>query len=232
MKSKMIELFNIIIRKRSPIIFNDNLRLTPISSTFGFERGTPIDRYYITSFIKTQKEYIKGNVLEVADDLYSKKFVSDKVKKIDVLDTKLNNKVTIVGDLTKIDSLPADQYDCFICTQTLNFIFEINSAIDGIYHLLKPGGCLIGTVAGICQISRYDMDRWGDYWRFTSASLSKLFENVFGTKPYIETFGNVATACALLQGIAVEDLPSIEILAKSDPNYEVVLGILARKKNK
>jgi hypothetical protein len=33
---------------------------------------------------------------------------------------------------------------------------------------LKPGGVLLATVSGISQISRYDMYRWGDYWRFTT----------------------------------------------------------------
>ncbi|MFA5804205.1 MAG: methyltransferase domain-containing protein [Melioribacteraceae bacterium] len=226
MSSKIIELLSTIIRKKRPIIFDDHMRTVPISSTFGFERGTPIDRFYIAKFVKKNEKYIEGDVLEIADNLYSKEFMSEKVRKIDVLDTKLHKNVTIIGDLTKIDSLPEAQYDCFICTQTLNFIFQIDLAIKGIYHLLKPGGTFIGTVAGICQISRYDMDRWGDYWRFTSVSISKLFENVFATKPYIETFGNVATACAFLQGVAIEELPSPEILEKTDQNYQIVIGVL------
>ncbi|MFN8202224.1 MAG: hypothetical protein U0S48_06650 [Solirubrobacteraceae bacterium] len=32
----------------------------------------------------------------------------------------------------------------------------------------------------ISQISRYDMDRWGGFWRFTGAGASRLFGAVFG----------------------------------------------------
>lgn len=36
---------------RKPVNFNDELRTEPISRKFGFDRGCPIDRYYINSFI-------------------------------------------------------------------------------------------------------------------------------------------------------------------------------------
>lgn len=32
---------------RKPVNFNDELRTEPISRKFGFDRGCPIDRYYI-----------------------------------------------------------------------------------------------------------------------------------------------------------------------------------------
>ena len=34
---------------RRPIDFSDQLRTEPISRKFGFDRGCPIDRYYIDS---------------------------------------------------------------------------------------------------------------------------------------------------------------------------------------
>ncbi|GEM_PF-2898356 len=69
--------------------------------------------------------------------------------------------------MTNINTLPSNTIDCFIVTQTLNFIYDVKSAVRGIFHMLKDGGIILATVAGISQISRYDMDRWGDYWRFT-----------------------------------------------------------------
>ena len=38
---------------------------------------------------------------------------------------------------------------------------------------------MLATVPGISQISRYDMDRWGDFWRFTTLSMRRLFEQSF-----------------------------------------------------
>jgi hypothetical protein len=82
---------------------------------------------------------------------------------------------------------------------------------------------------GISQISRYDMDRWGDYWRFTNASVKRVFEKHFSPEDLeINIFGNVLAATAFLQGIAVEDLDS-EQLSVVDPDYQVILGIRAVK---
>ena len=88
---------------------------------------------------------------------------------------------------------------------------------------------LLATVAGISQISRYDMDRWGDYWRFTTASMKKLFSPVFIGDVEIATFGNVLAATAFLQGLAVEDLPDPTLLDAADDDYQLIIAIVARK---
>ena len=87
----------------------------------------------------------------------------------------------------------------------------------------------MATVAGISQISRYDMDRWGDYWRFTTASLEKLFTPIFNGGVEIASFGNVLAATAFLQGVAVEDLPDRTLLDENDPDYQMLITIIARK---
>ena len=51
---------------RKPVSFNDKLRTEPISHKFGFDRGCPIDRYYINSFLKQNQEVITVSVLEIA----------------------------------------------------------------------------------------------------------------------------------------------------------------------
>ena len=99
----------------------------------------------------------------------------------------------------------------------------------GAHFLLKPGGVLLATVGGISQISRYDMERWGDYWRFTTASIQKLFEPVFRGGIELETYGNVLAATAFLQGIAVEELPDRTLLDEHDPDYQLLITIVARK---
>ena len=94
--------------------------------------------------------------------------------------------------------------------------------------MLKDGGVFLGTVSGISQVSRYDMDRWGDYWRFTDLSLKKLFAEYFRESNIaIRTFGNVFAANAFLQGIALEDIEDRSLLNVRDPDYQVTLGIRA-----
>lgn len=216
-------------RAKTPILFSDLQRTEPVSRQFGLERGTPIDRYYIERFLAQEQALIQGRVLEIAESHYSKRF-GQRVTAYDVLHATADNpQATIVGDLTDLSTLPADHVDCFICTQTFNFIFDVAAALRGAHHLLKPGGVLLATVAGISQISRYDMERWGDYWRFTTASVEKLCAPVFAGGLTITSVGNVLAATAFLQGLAVEDLPTATLLHHPDPDYQLLIMIVARK---
>ena len=225
---KIIRNIKKIIAK--PIVFG-NISVHPITRDFGLSRGTPIDRYYITSFLQKNKEVVKGSVLEIAENTYTKQFDSG-VTSFEILHVdNSNRKATIIGDLTKPESLPEGNIDCFICTQTLNFIFDYKKAIEGSWKLLKKDGFFLGTVSGLSQISRYDMDRWGDYWRFTDLSIKMLFEEYFGAgNVHIETFGNVFAANTNLQGIAVEDIEDIRLLDHKDNDYQITIGIRAQKK--
>lgn len=224
------KLIQALLRRKTPVQFSDLTRIRPISNTFGLDRGTPVDRYYINGFLKRNAHLIRGSVLEVAESHYSRCYGGDAVDCFEVLHaTDENKRATIVGNLADIATLPENRVDCFICTQTFNFIFEVQKAVVGAHHLLKPGGVLLATVAGLCQISRYDMDRWGDYWRFTTASAQRLFEPVFEGGVAIESFGNVLAATAMLQGAVVEDLPAPALLDENDADYQVLITVVARK---
>lgn len=208
-----------------------NLRnLEPISRVFGFDRGTPIDRVYIDDFLNKNREYINGIVCEIGDSNYSKKY-GQNIKSYDVLHyTKDNPKATIIGDLTNLSTLPQNKIDCFIVTQTLNVIYDFKKAIKGIYHILRKDGSALVTVAGISQISRYDMDRWGDFWRFTDLSMKKAFEEVFGKDNIkVDCYGNILSSTAFLQGIAAEELTYDELFYK-DMDYQVTITIKATKR--
>ena len=229
-KDLLKDILQYMIRKKDVIIFNDLNRISPVGSKFGINRGTPIDRYYIENFLRKNSSLIKGRILEVGSDSYSRKMAGSKAESFDILHVSPTSlSATLVGDLTDMTTLPENAFDCFICTSTFNFIFDVQKAVEGAHHLLKPGGVLLATVAGISQISRYDMDRWGDYWRFTSASVKRLFAPVFKGGLEIESFGNVLAATAFLQGVAVEDLPEKTLLDQQDPDYQMLITILAKK---
>jgi SAM-dependent methyltransferase len=168
--------------------------------------------------------------LEIAESTYSKRYGSD-IASFEVLHVTADNpRATIIGDLVDIRTLPHNHIDCFICTQTFNFIYNFHDAIKGAFHILKPGGVLLATVAGISQISAYDMQRWGDYWRFTTLSAQKAFEEVFGPG-YVEIdyYGNCLAATSFLRGIAAEELDKGKLDIKN-PDYQLTITIVARKK--
>jgi SAM-dependent methyltransferase len=204
--------------------------LTPISRTFGFDRGLCIDRYYIEAFLQRHSADIQGRVLEVLDCHYTKKFGGNRVTQSDVLHAAPGNpSATIVGDLATGQGIPKEAFDCLIVTQTFQLIYDVRNAIANCYAALKPGGVLLATFPGICQISRYDMDRWGDYWRFTTKSTQRLCRENFPTADLqVEGHGNVLVAISYLDGLAVQDLLRDE-LDYHDPDYEILVAARAVK---
>ena len=205
-------------------------RLTPVSRVFGLDRGQPVDRYYIEAFLQRRSVDIRGHVLEIGDPGYTRQFGGGRVTRSDVLHAVPGNpQAMLVGDLATGEGVPKEAFDCMIVTQTFLFIYDAKAAIANAYAALKPGGVLLATFPGISQISRYDMDRWGDYWRFTDASARRLFGDVFGKENVtIETYGNVLTACAFLHGLAAHELKPEE-LDYRDPDYQVIIGVRAVK---
>lgn len=206
-----------------------NLRTTqPISTVFAFDRGTPIDRVYIEDFLKKNRDLICGSTLEIAENTYSKQFGTN-VKVFEILHSVDSPNATIIGDLTDPKTLPENKIDCFICTQTLNFIYDYKGAIKGAHHLLKQNGVILATVSGISQISRYDMDRWGDYWRFTTLSIKRVFSEIFGEENVeVDFYGNVLSSVAFLEGISAEELTKEELFYK-DQDYQLTIVIKAKK---
>lgn len=205
-------------------------RLKPFSNVFGLDRGLPIDRYYIETFLDEHSNDIQGRVLEIGEPIYTRQF-GIKVTQSDVLHAVPDNpQATLVGNLETGEGIPAEVFNCMILTQTFLVIYDVKQAITNSYNALKPGGVLLATFPGISQISRYDMDRWGDYWRFTSASAKRLFGDVFGDNSVtVSTYGNVLTACAFLHGLSVQELSKKE-LNYHDHDYQLLITVRAVKK--
>ena len=224
--SKKMSVFLFVTFKRIITLFRS---VHPKSRKFGFDRGGPINHYYIEKFIEENSKYINGTVMEIADSRYTEKYGENVIKSEILHFLNDNPKATIIADLTKIESLPENLADCFIFTQTLNFIYDFKSALLGTYRLLKPDGVLLATVSGISQISRYDMDRWGDYWRFTTLSCEKMFKEVFGAENVVVDFyGNCLSARAFLDGRSSAELTKKELDYKDD-DYQLLITIRARK---
>jgi hypothetical protein len=204
-------------------------RPRPISRDFGFERGLPVDRFYIERFLATHAADIRGRTLEIGDDTYTRRFGGDRVTRIDVLHVPPGTpEATIIADLTSGDAIPTDSFDCIIVTQTLQLIFDVPSAIGTLHRVLAPRGVVLATVPGVSQIERGEWrDSW--YWSFTVASMTRLFEERFGrANVEVGATGNVLAAVAFLEGLAAEELRE-EQLRVVDEAYPVCVAIRAVK---
>ncbi len=215
-------------RLRRPAWLGTLRRTTPLSDQWGYDRGTPIDRYYIERFLEVHRQDIHGHVLEVKDSTYTDRYGQNVARK-DVLDIDAANPyATVVADLATADSIPADSFDCFILTQTLQFVSDLRASVAHIHRILRPGGVLLCTVPGISRVERAYAST--DYWRFTPASCSLLFDGEFGARQVsVCGYGNVLTAIAFLTGLASEELSQRE-LATPGEYFPVMIAIRAVKR--
>ncbi|MDX6504081.1 MAG: hypothetical protein QOE29_1206, partial [Gaiellaceae bacterium] len=205
----------------------DLRRLTPVSDNFGFDRGRPVDRFYIEDFLDRRSSDVRGRVLEVQENHYTMRYGAERVTQSEVINLLPGNpRATIVGDLTDSQVLPANAFDCVILTQTLHLIYEARAALQNVRESLRDGGVLLLTTPGISQVE------WGEawYWSFTTLSLKRMLEDVFGAgNIQLESHGNVLAATAFLQGLAVEDVASRD-LDYVDLSYPVVLTARATRR--
>jgi glycosyltransferase involved in cell wall biosynthesis/SAM-dependent methyltransferase len=201
----------------------------PVSRAWGYDRGTPVDRYYIERFLSDHQNDIRGRVLEVGDSEYTRRFGRERVTQSDVLHVAEGNpQATIVADLTAAAHIPSDSFDCIILTQTLQLIYDLPASIQTLYRILRPGGTLLATAPGITRSSETEWaGSW--FWSLTAYSARKLAGGVFGSEHVdVRTFGNIVAATAFLYGFARQDLTSQD-LDTLDPEYAVIVGIRAVK---
>lgn len=209
--------------------FGSLRRLDPVSRDWGFDRGQPIDRYYIERFLSAHAADIRGRVLEIDNDNYTRAFGGDRVAQSDVLHiSDWSPGVTLVGDLTNLQHVESELFDCVIVTQTLQLIYDYRAAVRTIHRILRPGGVALVTVPAINK-SRDEQGAFGDYWAFRTISAHRLFAEFFPADHVSVTrYGNVLAAVAFLHGLAAGELTREE-LDEADRAYELTVGVRAQK---
>jgi SAM-dependent methyltransferase len=200
-------------------------RTTPISDNWGYDRGQPIDRYYIDSFLDEHRSDIRGDVLEVRENLYVDRYGAD-VSRCDVLDLDPDNAAaTIKADLAEPGSLPTERFDCIVLTQTLQYVSDPPAAVRNLRNALRPNAVLLCTVPGV---NRADEDPLSpSLWSFTSAGCVQLFTAEFGNGNVdVRSYGNVLASMAFLTGLARDDLRAGELDAH-DIRFPVIVAARA-----
>ena len=199
----------------------------PASRQWGYPFGHPIDRYYIEHFLQDNKQCITGDVLEVADNRYTHQFGHD-IRNAYALHVYGEGN-TIKGNLATGEGITDNLCDCFICTQTLQFIFDLRSVAKNMYRLIKPNGKALVTVPGISQMDMDGSSRWGEAWRFTKQALQALLEESFGEgNVAVQSYGNVKTAICFLYGMCQEDLTE-EDFSFNDEMFPLILTAVCKK---
>jgi len=206
-------------------------RTKPFSNQFGLDRGAAIDRRFMEKFLAAHQDDISGHVLEIGDDQYTYQFGRD-LKQTSILAGAARSSRSLCypnGDLTNHQDLEElGRQNCVIATNVLNFIFDIESAVKGLAYLVEPSrGCVLATLAGLCQVSRFDHERWGDYWRFTDMSVRRVFETYF-EQVEVTAYGNAPLAAAFIMGLSQEEVPE-SLFEHCDSDYQILISVRASK---
>lgn len=193
-------------------------RLDPLTQ-WGFERGRPVDRWYIDRFLTDGRPPLSGTVLEVKEDLYGTVLGGDRVEVLDI--DPGNPLATVVGDVCAPDTLGAERYDAAIVTQTLQLVTDPAQALTNLRRSLRPGGVLLVTVPCTSR-SAGPADRW----RWTPLGFRELAESA-GLRGDVSGVGNLLACRAFLLGAAVEDLDAT-LLAQDDPDCPLLVTAVLR----
>jgi hypothetical protein len=205
-----------------------NLRTTePFSRNFGFERGTPVDRYYLMKFLDRHRNLISGRVLEIQVSGYTKLY-GNGVTEAHTVDIDPSFKSTYVCDLAESDGvIPSNYYDCFLLPNTLCLLRDIENCLRQALRVVKSGGVVLATTAGLLPLIA-DAD---DYWHLSAAGWRQVVKRSWpGCDVSVESHGNCLSATAAMLGLALEELRPDE-LDVQDPRYPVLVTLVCRKPN-
>ena len=209
--------------------WGDANRTSPVSRNWGYDRGTPVDRYYIGQFVERHAADVRGVVLEVQENDLTIRAGGARVTRSDILDINPGNpRATVIGDLRRLAGVPGDSYDCVILTQTLHVIDDTRQVVAECRRILKPGGVLLATLPCASRVClEYGPD--GDFWRVTEAGARALFGEVFpAARVQARSFGNVQVITAFLMGLACQEIDP-EVFEVHDPYFPLLVGVRAVK---
>jgi SAM-dependent methyltransferase len=197
-------------------------RREPFSAYYGFDRGTPVDRFYIERFLAERARDIRGTVLEVGNARYARAFRMSTPDRVEIVDNdERNSEATIYADLSEPFSLPAERFDCFLLTQTLQLVSDVEAALQNAWQGLAPAGVLLISVPGITRSDPRDLT--ADRWRFTPSGLETLLARTCPSgRREVVGCGNLTSALAFLMGLAAEELSESELI-ETDPHFPVAI---------
>lgn len=199
-------------------------RVEPFSHAFGFDRGTPVDRYYLDHFLDRNRAAITGSVLEIQASGYTNRF-GHQVREAHTIDVDPRFAATYTCDLAAADMIPDDRYDCFLLPNTLQHIGNLEPALRTALRVVKPGGTILASAAGLLPL----VTDTGDYWRLTAEGWRRVLAAQWpGCEAAVEAHGNCLVAIAAMHGLALEELTERE-LDVHDSRYPVLITMRCQK---
>jgi SAM-dependent methyltransferase len=190
---------------------------------YGFDRGTPIDRYYVDKFLSARSALISGRVLEIQTTDHARRYGSGATV-MHTLDINPSFHPTYLCDLAAADIVASASYDCFLLPNTLCFLRDLEIALRQARRIVRPGGVILATVPVFVPLTPDAVDYWhasADGWRVIA---SRSWPDC---EIHVDSYGNCLAAAAAMYGVAAEELNDDELDA-ADPRYPVLVTIECR----
>jgi hypothetical protein len=203
-------------------------RFAPVSVDWGGDRGTPVDRVFFDRFLREHAHLIRGRVLEILDDTYSRTYGGGEVTSTLVVDIDGTNRhADLVTDLCAPGALRDELVDSIVLTQTIGLLPDYPTALVNLWGALRPGGAMLITNNVVGRVARPTDGL--DAIRHTPLGLKLTVQRVLPDAD-VEAFGfgNLVTCIALLEGISAEELTAEE-LAFHDPTFPTSCAVVVRK---
>jgi SAM-dependent methyltransferase len=209
-------------------------RLTPLHR--GQAWGTPVVRYYWAEFLETHRDAVHGRGLEIGTTETLRQYGGAALTAAEALDlAPHSDEVTVCADLARADSIPADQYDCFIVQFTMTVIYDVEAALYHAIRILKPGGVLLVNFASVDYYLYRGLDMGTGaplymYWWFTPLHVEETLRRLgLGEGDYeIDVRGNLFTRLAFQMNLMAEELTQQE-LDHVDPGQPLLICVRVTK---
>lgn len=215
----------LLVPRPAGTALTDALPRRPLCQLFGMQRGTPLDRYYLTRFVEDVRPAVTpaGHVLDVGGETANRiEYRLHGVRRYDALDVAGGPGVTVVGDAADPGTVAAGSVDTVLLFNMLEHTPQPRVVVDNVHAWLRPGGTCLAMVPAAQRL--HDFPR--DYGRPSPATLAGLFDGFAEVES--RSYGNLATAIGSLAGLAAEEFDR-ETLDEQLPDYPVAVCLRARK---
>ena len=132
---------------------------------------------------------VKGRILDLASGKkrpsYYRFLQIDPESEIVSMDISKERDPDILTDLEQPFPLKDNEFDCVLCFNLLEHIYNHNNLIQESFRVLRQSGRLIGSVPFLGSV-HFDPD---DFFRYTRSALYRIFKEAGFSKINIEALG-------------------------------------------
>jgi len=218
-----LERLGLLTSPRGEIDFGEFRRLSPFCPYYGFSRGTPIDRYYLSRFVAQVRDQVVGDILEIGGRQESQEeYGLEHGKSFAVMELSAQPGVDFAGDAHDSSACEAESRDSILLFNVLEHCERPSQVLQNVLRWLRPGGKVFCLTPNAQRVHRDPKD----YWRIYPDAFEAMLRDYSNVQ--VTTYGNLLSCHASLSGVSAEEL-SPEELDFHDSRYPVITCAVAEK---